>query len=189
VVVVLFVVEDFVDGERVGEVVKIDSDSNDLFTTWLLRLFYAMFSAVSARGAVTFSALDNTGVSRTFNLKRDLGSLQYHIFNTYTCANGVRVRYGTGSTSPTRTDTRLVSEIYVDYNPKLYIDENGSFIIIESFVVFGSSVNVCEVGLSLFGNVVSVTGCGEFLLDRTVFSPCRSVPAGTPYMVRYRVQL
>jgi hypothetical protein len=189
VVVVLFVVEDFVGGERVGEVVKIDLNDSDLLTTWFLRLFFAMFSAVSAGDRLTFSALDDTGVSRTFVAKQGAIGTAGTIFNTNACPGGVRIRYGVSSTSPARTDNRLVSEIYVDGRPRLVIDEDSSFFVVESFVVFGADTTICEVGLSLYGTVSGDSGCGEFLLDRTVFSPCRSIPANTPYMVRYRVQL
>jgi hypothetical protein len=189
VVAVLFVVEDFIDGERVGEVVKIDSSDGDLFTAWILRLFYAMFSYVRVVGSVTFSALDDTGASRVFRVKSDYGDFIANIFNTYGCPGGVRVRYGSGSAPPSRSDYRLVSEILVDGNPSLFIDEGRGFVMVQSDVVFSSAVTVCEVGLSLYGVVAGSRTCGEFLLDRTVFSPCRVIPAGTPYTVRYRVQL
>jgi hypothetical protein len=189
VVVVLFVVEDFVGGERVGEVVKIDSSDGDLFTAWILRMFYAMFSAVLAGGRVSFSVPDVTGTSRSFYAKISGSGSGATIFSTYRCSVGVRVRYGSGSTPPSRTDSKLVSEIFVDSNPKLFIDESRGFVMIVSDVIFSSAVTVCEVGLSLYGTVVGDSTCGEFLLDRTVFSPCRSIPANTPYTVRYRVQL
>ena len=189
VVAGLFVVEDFVDGERVGGVVKIDSDSNDLFTTWILRVFYAMFAYAGARGDVSFSALDDTGTMRSFRLKGNFYIDSSHVFNTYACVHGVRVRYGTSSTPASRTDYRLLQEIYVDSNPRLVIDEGRGFVMVESVVIFGSDTTVCEVGLSLSATVASVEICGDILLDRTVFSPCRSIPAGTPYTVRYRVQL
>jgi hypothetical protein len=188
VVVVLFVVEDFIGGERVGEVVKIDSSDGDLFTTWILRMFYASFVFLNPGWTSSFSAPDDTGTSRTFNLKGDFG-VASHIFQTRYCRHAVRVRYGQSSTSASRTDNRLLQEIYVDTNPRLVIDESGGFVMIESVVNFGADTTICEVGLSL---VVTVGGndiCGEFLLDRTVFSPCRSIPARTPYTVRYRVQL
>jgi hypothetical protein len=189
VVVGLFVVEDFVDGERVGGVVKIDSDSNDLFTTWILRVFYAMFAYTGAKGVVSFSAPDDTGTMRSFQLKGNFGIATSHVFNTYGCVHGVRVRYGMSSVPSSRTDYRLLQEIYVDSNPRILIDEGRGFVMVESVVSFGSDTTVCEVGLSFRATVTGVDTCGEFLLDRTVFSPCRSIPAGTPYTVRYRVQL
>jgi hypothetical protein len=189
VVAVLFVVEDFVDGERVGEVVKIDSSDNDLFTAWILRMFYAMFSSVLTGGTVTFSALDDTGASRTFEFKYNWSGIFTTIFSTRNCPGGVRVLYGSGSTPPSRTDFRLASQIFVDSNPRLFIDESRGFVMVVSDVVFSSAVTVCEVGLSLYGTVAGDNVCGDILLDRTVFSPCRSIPANTPYTVRYRVQL
>jgi hypothetical protein len=183
------VVEDFIGGERVGEVVKVDSSGGDLFTIWILRMFYAMFASVLTRGTVSFSASDDTGALRSFIFKRDMGSAGHHIFNTNSCLSGVRVRYGSGSASPLRNAYRLDSEIFVDSNPSLIIDEVRGFVMVESVVAFGSDTIICEVGLSLVATVAGATTCGEVLLDRTVFSPCRSIPADTPYTVRYRVQL
>jgi hypothetical protein len=152
-------------------------------------MFYALFAPVLATGLVTFSAPDDTGFSKTFKVKDSLTSTYSYIFNTNSCPQGVRVRYGSGSTPPSRSDFKLVSEIFVDDSPKLIIDESRGFVLIQSDVIFRSDVTVCEVGLSLYGTVAGGTTCGEFLLDRTVFSPCRTIPAGTPYTVRYRVQL
>jgi hypothetical protein len=188
VVVVLFVVEDFVDGERVGEVVKIDSSDGDLFTTWILRMFYALFAPVLAGGSTSISYVDDAGASRTIDLKRGLGGAS-NLINMASCPSGVRVRYGSSSVSPSRTDNRLLSEILVDGNPRLLIDESGGFVMVESVVVFSSDTTVCEVGLSFYATVASFDVCGDILLDRTVFSPCRVIPAGIPYTVRYRVQL
>jgi len=197
VVVVLFVVEDFIGGERVGEVVKIDSSDGDLFTNWILRMFYALFAYVGVDGLVSFNASDDAGVTRTFYFKGSSGGLACYLFDTFWCSSGVRVRYGSGSTSPSRSDYRLSNEIFVDSNPRLVMDESRGFVMIISTVSFSSNTTICEVGLSLytvadcvydpdFGWIV---WCVEFLLDRTVFSPCRVIPANTPYTVRYRVQL
>jgi len=189
VVAGLFVVEDFIDGERVGEVVKIDSSDGDLFTAWILRMFHAMFAPVLVGASLTFSVPDDTGTTRSFYLKMGFVAGVAHILNTRVCPGGVRVRYGSGSTSPSRTDYRLDSEIFVDSNPRLIIDESGGFVMVVSDVIFSSDTTVCEVGLSLYGTVAGETTCGDILIDRTVFSPCRVIPANTPYTVRYRVQL
>jgi hypothetical protein len=189
VVVVLFVLEDFVGGERVGEVVKIGSSDGDLFTAWILRLFYALFASVSATGSVGFNALDDTGAVRSFLLKRNMGSAVSSIYNTNVCSGGVRVRYGSSYEPPRRDNYGLLSEVYVDGSPRVVIDEGRGLVMVESVVSFGADTTICEVGLSLYGVVVGYAGCGEFLLDRTVFSPCRSIPANIPYTVRYRVQL
>jgi hypothetical protein len=189
VVAVLFVVEDFIDGERVGEVVKIDSSDGDLFTTWILRLFYTLFVFLNPGSWSSFSAPDDTGAMRSFNLKGNFGCGPSFIFNTYRCVQAVRVRYGASSTPVSRTDFKLLQEIYVDTNPRLIIDEARSFVMVESTVSFSANTTICEVGLSLTATVSGCDGCGEFLLDRTVFSPCRVIPANTPYTVRYRVRL
>jgi hypothetical protein len=193
VVVFLFVVEDFIGGERVGEVVKIDSSDGDLFTAWILRMFYAVFSAVSVGGDVSFSAPDDTGDMRLFFVKRNLRGAYFayvsHIFNTHYCPSGFRIRLGAGSTAPSRTDSRLLYERVVIGSPAVNIDEDRGFVVVEGTVSFSGDTTICEVGLSLYGTVSGFDECGEFLLDRTVFSPCRTIPAGTPYTVRYRVQL
>jgi hypothetical protein len=189
VVAVLFVVEDFIGGERVGGVVKIDSSDGDLFTTWILRLFYALFVFLNPGWSSSFNASDDTGAMRSFNLKGSFGCGPWFIFNTYRCTQAVRVRYGMSSTPVSRTDFKLLQEIYVDTNPKLFIDESRNFVMVESTVSFSADTTICEVGLSLLATVAGCDGCGEILLDRTVFSPCRVIPAGTPYTVRYRVRL
>jgi len=193
VVGVLFVVEDFVGGERVGEVVKIDSSDGDLFTAWILRMFYSVFLAVAVGGGASFSAPDDTGTMRSFDVKKNLYGTYYlylsHIFNTHSCPSGVRIRLGAGSTAPSRTDSRLVDERVVVGSPAVNIDESMGVVFIEGTVSFPVDTTICEVGLSLHGTVSGSDVCGEFLVDRTVFSPCRTIPAGTPYTVRYRVQL
>jgi hypothetical protein len=183
------VLEDYISGDKVREVVKLDSSDNDLFTAWILRMFHAMFASVLSGGRVSFSAYDDTGALRTFYFKANLGSTVSHIFNTNGCPSGVRVRYGSSSVTPDRTDSRLLTEVFVDSNPRLVIDESGGLVVVESVVSFGSDTVICEVGFSIYGTVAGATGCGEFLLDRTVFSPCRVIPANTPYTVRYRVRL
>jgi hypothetical protein len=197
VVVVLIVVEDFIGDVKVGGVVKIDSNDGDLFTNWILRMFYALFAYVGYGGMVSFNARDDVGVVRTFHFKRGSGGNACYLFDTFWCPSGVRVRYGSGSTSPSRTDYRLSNEIYVDSNPRLVLDEGRGFVMVVSTVTFTSNTTICEVGLSLYTVVECYFDpdygwygvCGEFLLDRTVFSPCRVIPANTPYTVRYRVQL
>jgi hypothetical protein len=189
VVVWVFVVEDFIGESKSGEVVKLESDGNDLFTLWILRAFLNMFAIVGYRGSVTFSALDDTGVSRTFSLKGNYGDLIYHIFTTYNCPGGVRIRFGASSTAPSRTDNRLLQELYVDNSPRVDIREDVGYALIEGIAIFPSDTTICEVGLFLYATVSGDRTCGEFLIDRTVFNPCRSIPANTPYTVRYRVQL
>jgi hypothetical protein len=151
VVDVLFAVEDYIGEEKVGEVVKLDSSDGDLFTAWILRMFYSLLASVGAGGTVSFSALDETGSSRAFNMKRSISSTVAHIFNTYYCGSGVRVRYGSSSEPPRRDDRSLWSEVYVDGSPRLVIDEGRGLVMVESVVSFGADTTICELGLSLYG--------------------------------------
>ena len=185
----MFVVEDFIGDSKVGEVVKLESNGNDLFTLWILRAFLSVFVPVSTGGTVSFTALDDTGASRTFKMKFSVAGTFSHIFNTYACSHFVRVRFGRDSTPPSRTNFRLLQETYVDVNTRISLNEDAGYILIEGTAIFPSDTTVCEVGLSLGATVSSYNVCGEFLIDRTVLDPCRTVPANTPYVVRYRLQV
>ena len=185
----MFVVEDFIGESKVGEVVKLESNGNDLLTLWIIRAFLSMFVPASKGGAVLFTALDDTGASRTFAMKRDLGSTTDHIFNTDVCPQFVRVRFGRDSTPPSRTDFRLLQEVFVDVNTRISLDESAGYALIEGTAFFSSDTVICEVGLSLGATVGGYNVCGEILIDRTVLNPCRTVPANTPYVVRYRLQV
>jgi hypothetical protein len=185
----VFVVEDFIGESKVGEVVKLESNGNDLFTLWILRAFFNMFVPAPVRGGVSFSALDDAGASRSFVMKGDFGSVPPHIFNTYYCSQFVRVRFGGDSTPPSRTDFRLLREAFVDVNTRVSVDEGASYVLVEGTAVFSSDTTICEVGLSLGATIAGASTCGEILIDRTVLNPCRTIPANTPYIVRYRLQV
>jgi hypothetical protein len=98
------------------------------------------------------------------------------------------IGFGSGSSPPSRDDYRLESEIRVIENPTVIYDISEGYVLIDSSVFFEEDTTICEVGLSFWGTVSGATGCGEFLVDRTVFSPCRVIPANASYRVRYRVQ-
>ena len=185
----MFVVEDFIGESKVGEVVKLESNGNDLLTLWIIRAFLSMFVPTSRGGVVRFTALDDTGASETFAMKRDFGTGNNHIFTTNSCPHFVRVRFGGDSTPPSRTDFRLLQEVYVDVNTRISLDEDAGYALIEGMAFFPSDTTVCEVGLSLGATVAGYNVCGEILIDRTVLNPCRTVPANTPYVVRYRLQV
>lgn len=181
----MFVVEDFIGDSKVGEVVKLESNGNDLLTLWILRAFLNVFAVVGVGGSVSFSALDDTGASRTFVMKGNFA----HIFNTYACSHFVRVRFGRNSTPPSRTDFRLLQEVFVDVNTRVFVNEGAGYVLVEGSAIFPSDTTICEVGLSLGAVVAGSAVCGEILIDRTVLSPCRTIPANTPYIVRYRLQV
>jgi hypothetical protein len=185
----VFVVEDFIGESKAGEVVKLESNGSDLLTLWIIRAFLNMFAVVGVGGSVSFSALDDTGASRTFVMKGNFGSGNNHIFTTYSCSQFVRVRFGSDPTPPSRTDFRLLQEVFVDVNTRVSLNEDAGYALIEGTAIFPSDTTVCEVGLSLGATVNSYMVCGEILIDRTVLNPCRTVPANTPYVVRYRLQV
>jgi hypothetical protein len=187
-VVVVFVIEDYINGERVGKVVKWSSVDSDLFTNNIVLLFCYVLIPLARTGSAILTARDDTGVSRDFFIKANMGSGVYNLFNTYNCPVGVSIRLGSGSSPPSRDDYRLESEVHVITNPTVSYNIPEGFVVIEGNVSFPSDVTICEVGLSFRGTVAGATTCGEFLIDRTVFSPCRSIPANASYRVRYRVQ-
>jgi hypothetical protein len=187
-VVVVFVIEDYINGERVGEVVKWSSVGSDLFTRNIIFLFDFVFVPLARGGSTIHGAYDDTGVRTEFFIKVNMGSGVHNLFNTHNCVTGVSIRLGSGSSPPSRDDYGLESEIHVITNPTVRFNIPEGYVVIEGSVSFPSDVTVCEVGLSFRGTVSGATGCGEFLLDRTVFSPCRVIPAGASYRVRYRVQ-
>jgi len=185
----VFVVEDFIGESKAGEVVKLESNGGDLLTLWIIRAFLSMFVPASRGGTVSFTALDDTGALRTFVMKGNFGSGNDHIFTTNYCLHFVRVRFGGDSTPPSRTDFRLLREVFVDVNTRVSLNEDAGYVLIEGTAIFPSDTTVCEVGLSLGATIAGYTGCGEILIDRTVLNPCRTVPANTPYIVRYRLQV
>jgi hypothetical protein len=185
----VFVVEDFIGESKAGEVVKLESNGNDLLTLWIMRAFLNMFAVVGPGGSVSFSALDDTGASRTFVMKANFGSGKYHIFNTYACLHTVRVHFGSGSTPPSRTDFRLSQGVFVDVNTKVSMNEDAGYVFVEGMAIFPSDTTICEIGLTLRATVSYEYVCEEILIDRTVLSPCRTIPANTPYIVRYRLRV
>jgi len=184
----LLVVEDYVGGVMVGRVVKGRRIGGDRATQAMTRLFYAILEVGASGTGAGFSFTDADGVDRTFSVRGNY--VDAHFFwNTSSCPRGVRVRFGSAITAPTRTDYRLANEFGVDANPLIVVDEAGGVVTVEGRFSSGVDRDVCEVGLTLVGTVSDSYRCGEVLLDRTVWSPCRSVPAGVPYAVRYRFVL
>ena len=184
----LLVVEDYVGGVMVGRVLKGRRIGGDRATQAMTRLFYAILGVGASGSGVEFSFVDVDGVDVTFTVRGNYYGAHF-FWNTYSCPYGVRVRFGSATTAPTRTDYRLANEFGVDANPLIVVDEAGGVVTVEGRFSSGVDRDVCEVGLTLAGTVSGDRTCGEVLLDRTVWSPCRSIPAGTPYAVRYRFVL
>jgi len=181
----LLVIEDYVGGALVGRIVKGRACDGDLST----RNFHNFMTALFYDSSLEFSVVDVSGYPRTFRIRYFDGDFSRGVifWNRQYCDHAVRVRFGSGSTPPLRTDYRLASEFLVVTNPEVRFDAAGGFVYIEAGFTDVVARDVCEVGLTLVGTVYGSGTCGEVLLDRTVFSPCRSIPANTPYVVRYRL--
>ena len=183
VVVVVFVIEDYINGEKVGEVVKWSSVDGDLFTRNIILLFYHVFARLARGDSTGLVARDDTGTERIFIIKGDMGSGVHNLFNTYNCATGVSIRFGSGSSPPSRDDYRLLFEL-VRVSASLSYDVSNYVITISGSWTPNINVSLCEVGLYI--RACDRYGYARFLLlDRSVLSPCRSVSAGETVSASY----
>jgi len=183
VVVVVFVIEDYINGEKVGEVVKWSSVDGDLFTRNIILSFFYALVPLARGGSAVLGARDDTGVDRDFLIKVNMGSGVYNLFNTYNCPTGVSIRFGSGSSPPSRDDYRLLFEL-VRVSASLSYDVSNYVITISGSWTPNINVSLCEVGLY-------IRACDRYgyarslLLDRSVLSPCRSVSAGETVSASY----
>ena len=184
----LLVVEDYIGGRLVGRVVKDWFSGGDLSTVNYVRLVGALLTSVPRYNSVSFSAVDVDGVSRTFIVKANVGDVSW-FWNTYGCDNVFMIAFGSGGGPPARTDYKLSAGFTSDWSPSLVVDEGAGVVVIEGRFIDGVTRSVCEVGLFLRATGAYSTWCFNFLMDRTVWSPCRTIPPGTPYIVRYRFVL
>ena len=184
----LFVVEDYIDGRLVGSVVKDWSSGGDLSTINYVRLIGALFTSVPRGGSVSFSAVDADGESRTFIVKINAGGASW-FWNTNSCPNMIIIGFGSSGGAPSRVQVNLGAMFTSDSNPSLVVDDDSGVVVIEGRFIDGVTRNVCEVGLFIHATGVGSLNCHTFMIDRTVWSPCRSIPPGTPYIVRYRFVL
>ncbi len=188
-------VEIYVDGKLVA------SKNRELFeeylqkrardakaTAWFLRMLKAIFDPASAGSATSFSFTDTGGASRTQNVKVSMGSAVASLFNTYACSQGAYISFGTDPTPPSPTDYKLLNKI-AEGSAGVTIDETAGFLLLVGTFTATSNVTIYEIGLEYAGTLASVTTCGRFLLDRTVFSTGIAVSAGQTITVVYRFAL
>ena len=159
-------------------------NTNDLTTVWIIRFFGALFTPVTSGGATSFSFTDTTGTARTQNIKRDLSTFS-SFFNTPPCSNRLWITYGTGRTSPSRSDYKLENKLGEGL-AGIAADETTGIITISASFTMTSNITIYEVGLEWEGCVSGYSTCGRFLVDRTVFPDGITVQAGQTLTVIYR---
>jgi hypothetical protein len=158
-------------------------EAEDLSTLWFLRFLAALFTPSDAGVSVAFSFTDESGTSRIQPVKGSLGSFSIFL-STSSCLNKMVIAIGTGTTSPTRTDYRLVNKINEAY-ATISVDETGFTITLSAAFTFNADTVIYEVGLLWAGCVSSYNVCGRFLVDRTVFPNGISVLAGQTLSIAY----
>jgi len=163
---------------------RVRESGNDLFTRWGLRFFRGIFGATPRGGNWAESYVDTGGTGRTQNIKGAAGS-NYVWFNTYGCPNRLWMAYGTGTTTPTRDDYRLVAKVGEGVAGVTADEAQGTVTISASFT-FAESLTVYEVGLEWEGPVVGYDVCGRVLVDRTVFPDGIPVSANQTLALVYR---
>ena len=150
---------------------------NDLGTNWFGRMMATLFR--NSKAAINFTVVDVTGASRT--IAERVSTVTGTIFNTtynYDC--GAYIGVGTGTTSPTKTDYKLVSEVARQPATAAFTDGADTFTVSATFSL-ASDADIYEVGLFWKeGNNGYV-----WLLDRTVLSSPVRFPANTAMSVAY----
>jgi hypothetical protein len=152
----------------------------DLVTLWALRLICCLFANVPNWGSASISFVDLFRVSRT------VACISYYSpsFLSSYCANRAPfIGFGSSSATPSRSDYRLVSEL-ARVQASCVVDESAFECRIVGSWTPTASVSICEVGLYMrvcdYGNVARFV-----LFDRSVLSPCISVPGGSTVTATY----
>jgi hypothetical protein len=161
--------------EKVG-----DDRGGDLVTLWAFRLICCMFAFAPKGTYVTFSFVDLGGASRTQNCIQ-VGGTE---FVGSGCADRAPyIGFGSSSTPPSRTNSRLLTEL-ARVRGSRYVDESAFSCNIVGSWTPDSGVTVCEVGLYML--VCDRDARARYVLfDRSVLSPCVSVSAGDTISVVY----
>jgi hypothetical protein len=152
----------------------------DLVTLWAFRLICCVFTFALRGSTVSFDFIDLGGVSRT---QRCIGTDSGDFFGSGCADRAPYIGFGSSSASPSRTDSKLLTELARVRGSRVVDESAFSCSIVGSWSP-ASDVTVCEVGLYMF--VCDSGGVARYVLfDRSVLSPCVSVSAGETISVSY----
>jgi hypothetical protein len=152
----------------------------DLVTLWGFRLISCLFADVVRWGSYSISFTELDGTSRSFVC---ISSDGFSFLGSGCGDRRVFIGFGSSSDLPVRTDYALRSHL-ATVRASYTVDESLFTITISGSWTPVSSVTVCEVGL--FMDVCDIGGSSRrVLFDRSVLSPCVSVPAGSTVTATY----
>jgi len=155
------------------------------WTRWAVNFLQALLANLGKEGASSFPFVDVNGTSRNQKVKADFAT-NFSFFNTDTCPNRLFISVGSSNTPVSATDYKLgakIAESLVSVSVYELIDT----LVLSASFSFTTETTICEVGLEWEGCVDGYSTCGRFLFDRTVLSPCYTVPAGGSVIVAYRI--
>jgi hypothetical protein len=152
----------------------------DLVTLWGFRLICCLFARVARGSTFGFGFVDLGGTSRS----QDCIHGRHREFLGSGCVDrSPYIGFGSSSVAPSRTDSRLLSEL-ARVVASYFVDEASFSCSIGGSWIPASDVTVCEVGLYML--VCDSGGTARFVLfDRSVLSPCVGVSAGDTISVAY----
>jgi hypothetical protein len=151
---------------------------NDLGTDWFGRTLAAFFKNTAQGKVEGFSVTDVTGTTRAPNAKANVSTSLMN--STYGYDAGCYIGVGTGTTTPGKSDYKLVSEVARNPAGATYTD-GGSIVTVYAAFTLTTDTDIWEVGLYWkdgYNNWI-------WLLDRTVLSSAVRFPANTAMMVSY----
>jgi hypothetical protein len=152
----------------------------DLVTTWGFRLICCLFADVPRRAVVDISFVDLDGVSR---MQTCIDNIAYVFVGSNCVDRAPYIGFGSSTDAPSRSDYRLVSEL-ARVKASRVIDENAFECRIVGSWTPSASVSICEVGLYM--RVCDSGDVARYVLfDRSVLSPCISVPGGSTVTATY----
>jgi len=161
--------------EKVG-----GGQGGDLVTLWAFRLLCCVFASVLKGSTVSFSFTDLSGLSRT---QICIATVSNNFLGSGCADRAPYIGFGSSSTPPSRTDSRLLTEL-ARVRGSHYVDESAFSCSIVGSWTPTNDVTVCEVGLYMFA--CDSGGVARYVLfDRSVLSPCVSVGAGETISVAY----
>jgi hypothetical protein len=152
----------------------------DLVTTWAFRLISCLFLDVPLGAEHSISFTDIGGRARG---NFCIGNVYGAFLGSWCVARAPYIGFGSSSVAPSRSDYRLVSEL-ARVRASTVVDESVFELRIVGSWTPSDSVSVCEVGLYM--HVCDRVNVARYLLfDRSVLSPCVSVPGGSTVVATY----